>query len=98
MKPTNPKDITDAIAQEAKRIWGEDWFMHIVRRYCEIEGEITGTQPPAKSRRSTIERVFQTGNTTLETVTWLAACVNAELQMAIHRIEVKSFGGAKISR
>lgn len=28
LKPTNPKDIVDAIAQEAERLWGEDWFVH----------------------------------------------------------------------
>lgn len=91
LKPTNPKDIVDAITQEAEQIWGEDWFAHLVRRYCEIEGQMTGETPLARARRSTIERALQTGKTTLETTTWLAACVNAEMQLAIHRIEVRKF-------
>jgi hypothetical protein len=91
MRPTNPKDIMDAIAKEAEQIWGEDWFVQLVRRYCEIEGEITGTTPTAKSRRSTIERVLETGSGNVDTLVWLAAAVSAELQLAIHRIEIKRF-------
>lgn len=91
MKPTNTKDIVDAIATEAQAIWGDDWFAELVRQYCELEGRMTGSKPPAKSRRSTLERAIQTGNTTLETTTWLAACVNAEVQLAVHRIEIKKF-------
>ena len=91
LKPTNPKEIIDGIAQEARKIWGEEWFMHIVRRYCELEGEITGSVPLARQRRSTIERVFETGSATLETTTWLAACVNSEIQLAVYRIEVRKF-------
>lgn len=91
LKPTNSKSILDAIAQEAERLWGIDWFAELVRQYCEIEGRMTGDKPPAKARRSTIERALETGKTTLETATWLAACVNAEIQMVFHRIEVKKF-------
>lgn len=72
-------------------MWGIDWFAELVRQYCAIEGKMTGTTPSAKSRRSTIERALETGKTTLETTTWLAACVNAELQLALHRIEIKKF-------
>lgn len=91
LKLIDPKDIIDAIAQEAERIWGKDWFAELVRQYCEIEGRMTGETPPARMRRSTIDRALRTGKTTLETVTWLAACVNAELQLAIHRIEIRKF-------
>lgn len=98
LKPTNPKEIIDGIAQEARTIWGEEWFMHIVRRYCELEGEITGTVPLARQRRSTIERVFETGNATLETTAWLAACVNSEIQLAVHRIEVRKFRQANFTQ
>lgn len=91
LKPTNPKDIVDAIAQEAQKIWGEDWFAQLVRQYCEVEGQVTGETPSAKARRSTIERALETGKTTLETATWLAACINAEMQLAVHRIEIRRF-------
>jgi len=50
MKPTNTKDNVDAIATEAQAIWGDDWFAELVR-HCELEGRMTGSKPPAKSRR-----------------------------------------------
>ncbi len=85
------EDIISGIQQSAIAIWGEEWFVCLVRSYCQVEGQVTGKTPLAKPRRSTIERVFQVQQTTLETATWLAAAVGAEIQMEFQRIEVKKF-------
>lgn len=87
-KPTSPKALLDAIAAEAQKLWGEDWFAELVRRYCEIEAEMTGTKPLARTRRSSLERAIKTGGCSLETGCWLAAAIGAELQMAVHRVEI----------
>ena len=89
VQPTDSKALMNAIAEEAQKLWGEQWFAHLVRRYCEIEESATGQAVEPKKRRSTIERALETGNINLETATWLAAAIGAQLQMAIHRIEIK---------
>ncbi len=91
VKITSPKAIVDAIAKEAESMWGKNWFANLVRAYCEIEGIMTGEQPEAHLRRSTIERGMKTGKMNLETATWLAAAVRAELLMAVHHVEIRKF-------
>ncbi len=85
------EDIISGIRESAIAIWGEEWFVCLVRAYCEVEGQATGKTPPPKSRRSTLKRVFQLGTTTLETATWLSAAVGAEIQMQFVRVEVRKF-------
>ncbi len=91
IKPIDSKKIIDAIVEEAKKKWGEDWFPHLVRCYCEIEGTMTGQHPTPHSRRSTLERAIATGEITLKRVTWLAAAVDAEIQLAVHHVEIRKF-------
>ena len=90
-KPTPAKEILEAIKEEAIHLWGKNWFAELVRAYCEVEGEVTGTTPMPKTRRSQLERAFEVGGTSLETVIWLTACVNGELQLVFHRVEIKKF-------
>jgi hypothetical protein len=90
VKITSPKAIVDVVAQEAQSMWGKHWFANLVRAYCEIEGIMTGEQPAAHLRRSTIERGIKTGRS-IWTAIWLAAAVGAELQMAVYHVEIRKF-------
>ena len=84
-------DIIGGIKQSAIAVWGKEWFVCLVRAYCQVEGQVNSKVPSAKARRSTLDRVFETAATTLETACWLAAAVGAEIQMQVVRVEVRKF-------
>jgi hypothetical protein len=89
----------NAIVEEAKSLWGEDWFPALVRKYCEIE--IAEGGDPAKvtplNRRSQIlfltedARADGKQNPKLETLLKLADAVGGEIQLVSTRKEVRRF-------
>ena len=85
------KAIVQAIASEAKTIWGDDWIKEIVRKYCELESLETDKEVIPLRRRSTIVRAFDTGAITLETLIRLATCVEMTFIGEVRRKEVTRF-------
>jgi len=86
------KAIIQAISQEAKSRWGEEWQASLVRAYCEIESAEAGKLIKPVARRSQLMRSLEECNPTLETLLRLAKAVGADLELAINRREVKTFG------
>jgi hypothetical protein len=85
------KAIVQAIASEARTIWGDNWIKEIVRKYCELESLETGNEVIPPRRRSTIVRAFDTGAITLETLIRLATCVEMTFMGEVRRKEVTRF-------
>jgi len=83
--------MVDAIADEAKILWGENWLREIVRAYCESESLEFGETVRTNTRRSTIVRALETGAITLETLIRLADCVSMTLVGEVQRKQIKRF-------
>ncbi|PZV09156.1 MAG: hypothetical protein DCF22_18920 [Leptolyngbya sp.] len=85
------KAIIEAISQEAKSKWGDDWIASLVRAYYEIESQEAGKLIKPVARRSSLVRSLEEGNPTLETLLRLTKAIGADLELAITRREVKRF-------
>ena len=85
------KAMIQAISQEAKARWGDDWIAPLVRAYCEIESAEVGKLIKPVARRSSLARSLEECNPTLETLLRLTKAVGADLELVITRREVKRF-------
>jgi DNA-binding phage protein len=85
------KALVASIAEEAQKIWGDDWLPALVRTYCEIESAETGKLIKPVQRRSQIVRSLDTGNPTAPTLFRLVQAIGAELEMVVTKVDRKRF-------
>jgi hypothetical protein len=87
---TTCRAVLDRIKARAIGQWGEKkWLAELVKKYCQIakrQGDETATP---LSRRPQLERVFERGTCTADTLMILAATVNGRFQLVFTIEEVE---------
>jgi hypothetical protein len=87
---TTCKAILDRIKARAIDRWGEKkWLAEMVKKYCQMaktQGDETATPV---NRRPQIERAFERGTCTADTLILLAATVNGRFQLVFTIEEVE---------
>jgi hypothetical protein len=74
--------LIDAIASQAKALWGDDRYIaELVRRYCELESSETGKDVKPVQRRSQLVRTLEEKTCELTTLMRLLAAVGIEIEL-----------------
>jgi hypothetical protein len=79
--------ILDRIQQRAQKRWGEKWLVNLVREYVAIARDQGDQVATVTNRRNQIERAFNAGSCTADTLIMLAAAVQCRFQLACYEIE-----------
>ena len=84
------KTVLERIKARAIGQWGErKWLAEVVKKYCQIaktQGDETATP---LARRPQLERAFERGTCTADTLIMLAATVNGRFQLVFTIEEIE---------
>lgn len=84
--------ILKRIEQRAVDRWGEDkWLANLVREYVRLAIAQGDTKATTVNRRPQIQRAFEVGSCTADTLILLAAAVGCRLQMACTTVQLEEF-------
>jgi hypothetical protein len=82
------KIILDKLREKAIAKWGEKrWVVELVKNYVKIAIENGDESATAINRRPQIERAFNVGSCSADTLILIAAAVGAQFQLAFMTVE-----------
>lgn len=81
LETTTCKAILERIKARAIAKFGEKWLLNLVREYVEIAQQNGDGKATVINRRNQIERAFNVGSCTADTLIQLAAAVGCRFQM-----------------
>ncbi len=85
------KEILEAIRRRAMERWQDKWMAELVKAYVKIAIANGDEGATVVKRRSQLERAFEGGSCTINTLIWLAAAVGCRLQLVCTSVEVEEF-------
>jgi hypothetical protein len=88
MAVTTSRAILDKIKEKAIAKWGEKrWVAELVKKYVEIAIENGDESATAVNRRPQVERAFNVGSCSADTLILIVAAVGGRFQLAFTVVE-----------